>query len=206
MKLLCLFRDPVARFTSHLRHCVRRGLLQTDLSKPLTCDDLDAAIAAYPSLRANGFYFDAMQPFLDRFGRDRMHVSIYETLTTDPAELAAVFRFLDVDDTFVPAMASKVVGGGFVPRSRIAERGRIATFKLLYRVAPALLPVVRATGVTTLYRRLNAQPTRATLTPAARAMLEAIYADTAAGLESLGVLPAGLWSCSPSRAAMPAAA
>ena len=196
VKLLCLFRDPVARFTSHLRHCVRRGLLDVDLSQPLDVDAIEAAIAAYRTLKTNGFYFDALGPYLDQFGRDQIHVSIYETLTTDPSELASVFRFLGVDERFEPAMQTKVVGGGFVPRSRLAERSRIATFSLLHKFAPALLPVIRATGVTTLYRRLNAQPTRAVLTPAARSHLESIYAGTAAGLESLGVLRPGLWSCS----------
>ena len=197
IRILCVFRDPVARLKSHLRHCVRRGLLHVDLSRPLGVVELEGLVQAYPGLVQNGFYFDALQPFLDAFGPEHVCVSIYEQMTAQPhAEVARVFEFLGVDATFEPPMLEKVVGGGFVPKSRLAENSRIAVFKTLHRFAPALLPMIRATGVTTMYRKLNAKPLATRLTPDAEQLLRDLYADTAAGLESLGLLTPGLWSCS----------
>lgn len=198
VQILCVFRDPVARLRSHLRHIVRRGLVAVDVNRPIDAAELRGLIAEYPTLKSNGFYFDALGPFLDSFGRDRVHISISERLTAGGAdEMARVFAFLGVDADFVPPMLTQVVGGGYVPKSRAAEAGRIAVFNALHKFAPAALPMLRATGLPQLYKRLNGRPTAIRFAPDAEALLRELYAPTAAGLESLGVLTPGEWSCSP---------
>jgi Sulfotransferase family len=120
-KLIAILRNPAERAYSHFSQMVRDG------REPL--DDFSQALGAEEGrVRDNwafgwhykrmGFYHAQLERYFDAFGRDQIKVYLYEDLKTDPVGvLRETFRFLDVDDAFVPDMSLKHNVSG-IPKSR----------------------------------------------------------------------------------------
>jgi hypothetical protein len=50
-----------------------------------------------------GFYFKLLSPFYGLFPRENIHVVLYDDIVSDPAVVMSnLFRFLGIDDRFVP--------------------------------------------------------------------------------------------------------
>ncbi len=93
-QLLLLVRDPVERAYSQYKHRVRttgyRG-------------DFDEYLAASPGVLGRGRYWHHASRYLERFDRHLLHVIVFEDLVSEPvATVQEVYRFLGVDDGFVP--------------------------------------------------------------------------------------------------------
>lgn len=114
-KIIIMLRDPVEQMYSF--HSVRRRNATEDL-------DFEAALAAeadrrqgrrLPRLarnlkmyqyRAVASYADQVARYLDAFGRDSVHVIIFEDFLRDPAaSYRATLEFLGVDPKFEPDLA-----------------------------------------------------------------------------------------------------
>jgi hypothetical protein len=105
-KFIAILRDPVERAHSAFLHRVRSG------DEPLR--DFADAVDAEPQRIADGwsyvwqlvqrgFYHRQLLPYFDLFGRDRIRIYLYEEWRSDNVSvLQDIFRFLDVDDAFVP--------------------------------------------------------------------------------------------------------
>ena len=104
-KLLAILRNPVDRAYSHFLHMVRTG------TEPLT--DFSQAVweeaeGAYQKRNredyvGRGRYYEQLKRYFDAFGRKQIKVHLYEDLSNTPiATLQDTFRFLEVDDSFVP--------------------------------------------------------------------------------------------------------
>ena len=96
-RLLLMVRDPVERFRSGLAHQWRhRGAI--------TATTVSDAVA-------RGFYHRLLTQWSEHFDRARLLVLQYEQCTRDPAgQLARSYRFLGLDDTFVPSHLHRPVG------------------------------------------------------------------------------------------------
>lgn len=89
-KLLVLVRDPTARFRSGVDHLRQRG-------EPLTPMALGDAVS-------RGFYSAQIARLHDAFPPERILVLVYEACVENPRRwLGETFRFLGIDDTFVPS-------------------------------------------------------------------------------------------------------
>jgi hypothetical protein len=110
-RLLLMLRDPVERFRSGLAHHWRhRG-------------SITGAIVADAVSR--GFYHRALRHWADHMDRDRLLVLQYERCTEDPAgQLARSYRFLGLDDSFVPADLHRSVGPTTEGRIQVADDAR----------------------------------------------------------------------------------
>jgi len=114
-KIIIMLRDPVEQMYSF--HSVRRGNATEDL-------DFEAALAAeadrrqgrrLPRLarnikmyqyRAVASYTDQVARYFDTFGRDNVHVIIFDDFVRDPAaSYRATLEFLGVDPDFQPELA-----------------------------------------------------------------------------------------------------
>lgn len=114
-RILVMLRDPVERYRSALTHKVARG------ARPKVRRDL--AAAQY----VRGLYDEQLTRLADHFPAERVLVLQYERCRADPrAELARTYRFLDVDDTFVPDALTEVVNGARGPRWELAKGQREA--------------------------------------------------------------------------------
>lgn len=105
VKLILGLRNPVERAFSHYRMLHGSGV------EP--CASFEAALADGPRRerefwfigrhRALGFYTEHVQRYIDTFGRDRLHIYLYDDLVADPHKtLRDLFGFLGVDPAFEP--------------------------------------------------------------------------------------------------------
>ncbi len=107
MKILAILRHPIQRAYSNFLH--NRDYLGIE-----PCPDFAAAIAAEAERRrqnwghpwyyqGKGMYYKHLKSYYDTFGRAQILVCLMEDLKADPAGLMRnIYRFLDVDDNFVP--------------------------------------------------------------------------------------------------------
>jgi hypothetical protein len=123
-RIIALLRNPADRAYSSFLHAVRIG------AEPLT-DFAQALREEAESVRNNwryvfhyrnmGFYSSQLERYYEVFGRERVEVWLYEDLRDDSSSVAqSVFRFLEVDDSFVPNTSSKHNPAG-VPKSRFSR-------------------------------------------------------------------------------------
>lgn len=94
-RIVYIMRDPVERSISHYWHMAEhrgetRGPMEAILSDPEYTDVSDYAMQ--------------LRPYLERFGRERIHLLTFEELTRNPLPtVKRVFAWLGVDTEFTPA-------------------------------------------------------------------------------------------------------
>ena len=109
-KLIFILRQPADRAFSSYTQYLRDGV------EP--CSDFaDAVEEEQQGKRDNwtfgrhlqyGFYYAALQCYLEYFERQQMHISLYDDLHDDPdGLLRSIFHFLDVDQDFVPDLTHR---------------------------------------------------------------------------------------------------
>ena len=109
-KIIMVLRNPVDRaFAQHLH------TLSVAKAPMSFREHVDMALAStstkigefYPFLEF-GFYGQQLRRYYDWFPRERVRVFLYETYLRDPGSLLReIFRFLNVDETFVPDMSER---------------------------------------------------------------------------------------------------
>jgi hypothetical protein len=110
-KLIAILRNPIDRAYSAFLHLVRDHRETTrDFSEALALEEERIAanwehIWHYVSM---GRYYDQVKRYYDRFDRDQIWVLIYRDLRSDPrGVLRDTFRFVGVDESFVPDMSTR---------------------------------------------------------------------------------------------------
>jgi Sulfotransferase family len=105
-KLIAVLRDPAERAYSSFLHMVRdgreplSGFEQALQAEEARIRDNWGPIWHY---KQNGFYYDQLKRYFEAFGQDQVKVYLYEDLKSDPlGMLQDIFRYLGVDDAFVP--------------------------------------------------------------------------------------------------------
>jgi hypothetical protein len=92
-RLIYMVRDPIDRMLSHYLHNVGGGYDDRPLAEALADPD-----TAYVD---RGRYFFQLEPYLERFERDRIELVSREELKADRAgTMRRVFAFLSVDEDF----------------------------------------------------------------------------------------------------------
>ncbi len=146
-RLFVSLRNPVDQLYSHYWHLQRQGFHavsgRTDLS-------LEEAIEYYPSLLVEpARYAKYLRVWLDLFGRERLHVILFDDIQTRPDHvISELYRFLGVDSTFQPPTLNRKDRGtraGNSPRSKQLE----GLYQHLYRglVRFAYTPLKQMIGV-----------------------------------------------------------
>ena len=133
IKILIILRDPVAMSYSLYNHQVRR--------EGETIESFEAALDAEarrkndPDFKKNcsgwhanyyyyqrGLYFQQVKRYIDTFGKDNVKIILFDELADDPVrEVQQIFRFLGVDDTFVPVIKVHNPAGGILNIPRFWE-------------------------------------------------------------------------------------
>jgi hypothetical protein len=89
MKFIYVVRDPVERIISHYSHLYEMGL---------TDDPIDLAIQRVPELINTSRYYTQISPYIRKFGREQVHIVIFEQMIKQPASiLNEIFQFLELD-------------------------------------------------------------------------------------------------------------
>lgn len=90
--LLAVLRDPAERALSHHAHEVRKGRERRPFAEAVRAEADGSAGTTYVR---RGFYADQLEPWVRRFGPERVHVLASAALFGSPAAaLAEVFEFL----------------------------------------------------------------------------------------------------------------
>jgi Sulfotransferase domain. len=122
MKLIAILRNPVEQAYSSFMRLARDGL------EPLT--DFAEAIQQEENriynhwsftwhYKQRGFYYIQLKRYFDLFDPDQIRIYLHEDFYNDQVGvLQDIFRFLGLDDTFVPDVSLKHNVSG-LPRSRI---------------------------------------------------------------------------------------
>jgi hypothetical protein len=93
-RFVYVMRDPFQRSLSHYWHIVQHHGERRDL---LT------ALKTHPPYVNVSYYAMQLRPYLETFGRDRLHIVIFEDLVRDPLPVVQrLFGWLGVDQDFVP--------------------------------------------------------------------------------------------------------
>ena len=104
-RLIAILRNPIDRAYSHFLHMVQTG------TEPL--DDFEQALReeevgihkerTFQDYIGRGLYYDQLERYFGTFPREQVRVYLYEDLSDAPiSTVQDAFRFLKVDDSFVP--------------------------------------------------------------------------------------------------------
>jgi len=104
-RLIAILRNPINRAYSHFLHMVRSG------AEPV--DDFAQALReekvgirrerTFQDYIGRGLYYEQLERYFGIFPREQVRVYLYEDLSDAPVRTVQdAFRFLEVDDSFVP--------------------------------------------------------------------------------------------------------
>lgn len=121
MKLIAVLRSPTERAFSHYRQLIRDGRENiADFTEALEAEEERVRNNWWPDFHYAriGLYYGQLRRYFELFGQDQVKVYLYEDLCLDPAGmLQDVFRYLDVDDSFVPQANIRYNASG-IPKNR----------------------------------------------------------------------------------------
>ena len=116
IKIFILLRDPVAMSYSLYNHQVRReGETINSFEEALAAEDRRRKDPEFKKRcygwHANyyyfqrGLYYNQVKRYIDALGRENVKIFLFDELAKDPVEVSReAFRFLGVDDTFLPSI------------------------------------------------------------------------------------------------------
>jgi hypothetical protein len=88
-RILYIMRDPVERSLSHYLWHVHRGYEGREVLEALQASEVYVSVSDYPM---------QIEPYLDRFGQDRVKLLTFEELVSNPNDvLSGVYAWLDLD-------------------------------------------------------------------------------------------------------------
>jgi hypothetical protein len=193
VKLLACLRNPADRAFSNFLNDLQAGALP-----PAT--RFSDALASHPEYVEQGAYASQLQRYLTRFPRDALLLLLYDDLQRAPLEfMSSIYRFLGVDETFVPGMLHERVNVARVPRSAGADRmARTAITALRRRGLDRVVWLAKRSGLPRVTQRLNSRPTALAaheLSAEQRARLAAELAPEIDRLEPLLGRDLAAWRC-----------
>jgi hypothetical protein len=192
-KLIAILRDPVeSAYSAFVMRRLYGDERLEDFSQAVVKRDENAG--KYWRLRQRyidvGFYYTHLKRYFDIFDGSQINVHLYEDFKADPINvLQDIFRFLGVDDTFLPDVSIKYNVGG-LPRTK--------AWHIFYSIRPVLRSFIPARlrkyavdRLLSLQAQVLVKPP--SLEPAVRAQLIEIYRDDILKLEKLIQRDLSMW-------------
>jgi hypothetical protein len=118
VKIIIILRDPVHRMFSHYWHNFKRGVKLPKFEEMVKNNHSGYKYYEYVS-----HYKQHLDRYLDVFDADQLKILIFEDLKNDPDSVyKEIFKFLNVEDGFVPESNQKEVNPYTIPRFMLIER------------------------------------------------------------------------------------
>ncbi|HCX45158.1 TPA: hypothetical protein DGT35_00990 [Patescibacteria group bacterium] len=183
-KLIVCLRNPADRTFSHYLHGTKSGFINKLIS-------FSEAVKQFPHLTQTSCYSTFIKKYLKYFSPQQMLFLIYEDSLKDPLQyVQSVYRFLEVDDQFVPPSLEKNIFPSYKPRFNLLE-------KIIYR--RALVRFAKKTwlgkkmGRVTSQLLFNFNKEQVSLSDADRDKMEKYFYSEIKELESLIGRPLTQW-------------
>jgi hypothetical protein len=145
-RIIAILRNPADRAYSNFLYCVQVGREPLgNFAEALQAEEARTRDKWGPLwyYKQKGFYYAQVKRYFDTFGRDRVGVWLYEDLRNDTfGILGEVFRFLGIDERFVPDASFEYNPSGIPRVGRLYTGVRKLTARnpaLVERVLPARL-------------------------------------------------------------------
>ncbi len=185
-KLIAILRNPVERAYSAFTFLNREGREPlTDFAQALEAEENRIGHNWVPLYyyQQLGFYYAQLKRYLDIFGQDQVKVYLYEDLNTSSATmLRDIFRFLSVDDSFVPDMDLRHNVSG-IPKNKALNTFLRTRYPLKSILKPLFSERLRRRLVVTL-QNLNLEKPPS-LSPKLRRKLVEVYREDTLKLQDL---------------------
>lgn len=174
MKVIACLRNPVDRAYSYYRMEYRANRMGEDMTREIV-----------PGRRIydEGFYRKHLQAYIEAFGEDRVHVILFDDIKQTPQRVTRdVYRFLGVDDTYVPDILEEAYNNAptFRPRSvklhRFFSRS-MDKFAHTGKLGRMVKETLRRSPLKKYYHRVNKGREVPTMSDDYRNELKAVYAD-----------------------------
>lgn len=110
-RLIVSLRNPMDRAYSNYMNDIMAGVVSS--STPF-----EEVLACHPEYLEHGYYARYLERYLQHVDREQILILIYDDSRKDPcAFIQSIYRFIGVDDGFVPSMLFSEVNVGRIPRS-----------------------------------------------------------------------------------------
>jgi hypothetical protein len=103
VKLILILRNPIDRAYSSYLHLLRDNRETLDFEQALDAEDyrLNNGWMPFWGYKRMGFYHDAIQRYIEVFGRERILIHLYDDLAKDfDSVLEGTFHFLEISNDF----------------------------------------------------------------------------------------------------------
>ena len=179
MRLMACLREPAERAFSAYLDCVKNGEF---------AGSFEQALEAVPTLIERGRYAHHLEPYLRTFGRENVHIVLFDELAEDPNRFAnRLFRFLDIQPLNLPPKLCQQMMPAGAPRSRtvcgLAKRASRVVIALGMKEFRGRLKRSRRIR-NLLYQKYTPQ-NRPQMQPQTRAMLRGRFRDEVHALDAL---------------------
>jgi hypothetical protein len=142
IRLIAILRNPVEQVYSHYLFARKEAVEPlADIVSALDAQEQRRADHWQPMFQYSEFarYSVQLRRYLEHFSRDRIKLFLYEDFETEPRRVTRdIFRFIGVDDSFVPDATYRANPGGN-PRSEWLQ-SVVMRPNVLSRFAGGLLP------------------------------------------------------------------
>ena len=133
-------RDPISRAISHFQNDIMAG----SISKEAKFFDL---IIKKPEYWKRGLYYNKISWLFKKFGKDKVRVILIEDAKENPQTfIRSIYKFLNVDETFISSSLNKKINVSNVPR-----------FVSLSLFMDLISKIIRKLGMTFIIRYLRAK-------------------------------------------------
>lgn len=188
VRLVAILRNPVERAYSHFRRLVQDGREPyANFTQALLEEESRIRDNWWPEFHyvRMGFYGAQLERYFDLFERSQMKIYLYEDFNSNPQHiLQDIFRFLDVDDTFIPDTTLRYNAAG-IPRKKILHE----TLLKLSVARPLLEPLLpkkqrqRVLQIASNLKKRNLD--KPELSPEVRERLTEVYREDTLKLQQL---------------------
>lgn len=97
VKIIISLRNPVERAISRINHLKSNDRIKKNYKEYVSYID------DFPEIIENGLYSKYIKNYLELFPKENIHIIIYDDLLSSPQkEIKKLYKFLNIDDSFVP--------------------------------------------------------------------------------------------------------
>lgn len=152
VKLIVSLRNPVERAFSNYKNDIMAGVVRPHVS-------FSEALKNHPEYIENGLYAKHLKRYLQYFDRKQILILNFDDLKNHPLEfIKSIYRFIGVNDDFVPLVLNKKVNPGRIPRSQRLESLFIKGGQFLRKHWTGLWWFLKKTGISESLLKANTEP------------------------------------------------